>query len=239
MAATTRATGNVISNVAPPSGETPMAMRPLCVTTTFCTIARPRPVPDGLVVKNGRNTRSRTAGAMPGPLSCTASTHSALAPRRSRPRPATAGGAPAALRRLDAVANQVAEHLPQQHLVAVDRRRTRRRRDRPRAAARAARPRPRARPAAPRSTGENATWSGRRSSGSWSPPCPSASVSCRMPSTYGPVLRRQRLRIDQPAVAVDRRQAVAELVRDAGGQLAEPRQRLLEPQLLLELDRRS
>ena len=51
-----------------------------------------------------------------------------------------------------------------------------------------------------------------------------------------PVLAGSSLRIDQAAVAVNRRQAVAELVRDAGGQLAEARQRLLQPQLLLELD---
>ena len=35
---------------------------------------------------------------------------------------------------------------------------------------------------------------------------------------------------------MDRRQAVAELVRDPGGQLAEPRQAVLQPQLLFELD---
>ncbi len=41
--------------------------------------------------------------------------------------------------------------------------------------------------------------------------------------------------MNQAAVAVNRGQAVAELVRDARGELAHPGQRLLEPQLLFEL----
>ena len=49
------------------------------------------------------------------------------------------------------------------------------------------------------------------------------------------VLRWQRRRIDQLAVAVDRRQPVAELVRDSRGQLTETRQRFLQPELLFEL----
>ena len=64
---------------------------------------------------------------------------------------------------------------------------------------------------------------------------PSASVSCRMPSTYGWYCGGQRGGIDQLAVAVDRRQAVAKLVRDPGGQLAEPCQRFLQPKLLFEM----
>ena len=50
-----------------------------------------------------------------------------------------------------------------------------------------------------------------------------------------PEVSRQPLEIEQAAVAVDRREAVAELVRDAGRQLAEPREAVLEPQLLFEL----
>ncbi len=49
----------------------------------------------------------------------------------------------------------------------------------------------------------------------------------------------QRVGPEQPAVAVDRGQAVAELVRDAGGQLPQPRQRFLEPQLLFQLAQRG
>ena len=45
----------------------------------------------------------------------------------------------------------------------------------------------------------------------------------------------QRLRIEQPAVAVNGREAVAEFVREAGGELAEARERFLEAQLLFEL----
>jgi len=54
----------------------------------------------------------------------------------------------------------------------------------------------------------------------------------------GPVTRRQILGANQAAVAVNRRQPVAELVGDAGGELAHARQRFLQPQLLLELDDR-
>ncbi len=45
----------------------------------------------------------------------------------------------------------------------------------------------------------------------------------------------QRAEVDQPRVAVNRRQAVAELVRDAGGHLADLREALAQPQLLFEL----
>ena len=55
-----------------------------------------------------------------------------------------------------------------------------------------------------------------------------------------PVGVGQRVEIEQLAVAVNRRQPVAELVRDAGGQLADRRQAVLQPQLLFEiLDRRQ
>jgi hypothetical protein len=48
--------------------------------------------------------------------------------------------------------------------------------------------------------------------------------------------RGQRRRIDEPAITVDRRQAVAKFMRDAGGQLADPREAVLQPQLLFQLD---
>ena len=48
--------------------------------------------------------------------------------------------------------------------------------------------------------------------------------------------RGQGIEIEQTAVAVNRGQAVAELVRDAGGQLAHPRQAVLQAELLLECD---
>ena len=61
-----------------------------------------------------------------------------------------------------------------------------------------------------------------------------------MPSTYGRYAAGSALQIEQLAVAVNRREAVAELVRDAGRQLADRREAFLEPQLLLEiLDRRQ
>ena len=49
----------------------------------------------------------------------------------------------------------------------------------------------------------------------------------------GPVRRRQRIQIEQLAIPLNRRQAVAEFVRDAGGELPDRRQTLLQTQLLL------
>ena len=51
-----------------------------------------------------------------------------------------------------------------------------------------------------------------------------------------PVFARQLLEIEEAAVAVDGCETVSKLVRDAGGQLAETRKTVLEPQLLFELD---
>ncbi len=68
---------------------------------------------------------------------------------------------------------------------------------------------------------------------------PSAMVSARIPFDAGPRLFGQRCRIEQAAVAMNRREAVPEFVRQAGGQLAEPRQRFLQTQLLFELDDRG
>src|SRR5215208_2835368 len=54
------------------------------------------------------------------------------------------------------------------------------------------------------------------------------------------VLRRHGFDLDQSAIAMNRREAVAELVREAGGQLTEARQRLFQAQLLFQLhDRRQ
>ena len=144
---------------------------------------------------------------------------------------------PASDARLERVAEQIAERLPQQHVVAIDRAEL--------AANRRARRRA---PARPRGC--------RRRRARRSPPCrpcasvssvglakfrklvtisPSASVSCADARDVRTVVLRQALEIEQPGVAVNRRQAVAELVRDARGQLAEPRQAVLQPQLLFEL----
>ena len=64
--------GSVICKLAPPDAEAVATMRPLWNTMIFCTSARPSPVPLRFEVKNGRNTRSRNASGMPGPLSLTA-----------------------------------------------------------------------------------------------------------------------------------------------------------------------
>ena len=85
------------------------------------------------------------------------------------------------------------------------------------------------------STGASASSAGRAKFRKLVTTWPSASVSSRMPCDVRPEFRRQPFEIEQPRVAVDRRQPVAELVRDAGGQLAEPRQAVLQPQLLLEI----
>ena len=68
---------------------------------------------------------------------------------------------------------------------------------------------------------------------------PSATVSARIPFDAGPRLFGQRIRIEQPSVAMNRGEPVPELVRQAGGQLAEPRQRFFQAQLLFELDDRG
>ncbi len=57
------------------------------------TIDIPSPVPDGLVVKNGRKMRSRCSGAMPTPVSLTTTTARPSRTIRStstRPPPAAA-----------------------------------------------------------------------------------------------------------------------------------------------------
>ena len=108
-----------------PPGPGPAWTRPLWVTTIFWTSARPSPVPSRLVVKNGRNTRSRSAGVDAGPV--VEDLHPQHAGRHvGRGVDAHVGHDPFGGARLDGVAGKVAQCLPQQHLVAVD--------DRPRAA---------------------------------------------------------------------------------------------------------
>jgi hypothetical protein len=53
------------------------------------------------------------------------------------------------------------------------------------------------------------------------------------------VIGLESFNVDQLAVAVDGREAVAEFVGETSRELTEPRQRFLETQLLLELDVRS
>ncbi len=55
------------------------------------------------------------------------------------------------------------------------------------------------------------------------------------PLDAGACLIGQRIRIEQPAVAMNGGEAVAEFVGEAGGELAQARERFLEPQLLFEL----
>ena len=109
-------------------------MSPPWRSTIFFTMDMPRPVPDGLVVKNGRKILSRSSGAIPMPSSTTSTT------ARSRLREQVDLTRPAPRPRLDGlqrVLHDVGEDLAQ--LLAV-------RRPRPRRRSRA----PVARPATPR-----------------------------------------------------------------------------------------
>ena len=84
------------------------AISPACRSTIFLTMARPSPVPDGFVVKNGRNIRSRSSNVMPTPLSATSTTT-----RPSKPWQVTSTQPPG--RRSAAsipFVNDVHEHLP-------------------------------------------------------------------------------------------------------------------------------
>ena len=54
-----------------------------------------------------------------------------------------------------------------------------------------------------------------------------------------PELGRQRFEIQQPAVPVNRGQPVAKLVRDAGRQFTDAREAVFQPHLLLERDHRG
>lgn len=64
--------GMRIKNIAPPSGRVAASTVPPCCSTNFLTLANPRPIPRGFVVKNGVKSRSRNSGDTPGPQSYTA-----------------------------------------------------------------------------------------------------------------------------------------------------------------------
>src|SRR6266850_168651 len=62
-------------------------------STIFLTMAMPRPVPEGFVVKNGRKIFSRSSGAMPAPLSMTSTTaRSSSVTRLTTTRPSARRG---------------------------------------------------------------------------------------------------------------------------------------------------
>src|SRR5882672_10506980 len=54
---------------------------PPCSWAISCAMARPRPVPRSLVVKNGSKIRCRRAGSMPGPVSRTSMSTAPSPPR--------------------------------------------------------------------------------------------------------------------------------------------------------------
>ena len=56
----------------PLPGSLSTVILPPCSSTIFATIARPRPTPSGLVVKNGLKMSSSCFGSMPEPRSITA-----------------------------------------------------------------------------------------------------------------------------------------------------------------------
>src|SRR4051812_15873637 len=62
-------TGSVIVKVAPPPSVERTLISPPWARITLWTIARPRPVPSGRVVKNGSKIRGRSSGAIPRPRS--------------------------------------------------------------------------------------------------------------------------------------------------------------------------
>ncbi len=216
-------------NCAPPAGRLPAAMRPLCDTITFCTMASPRPVPCALVVTNGLKMRSSDSGGMPGPLS---SMRDARVRRLGRALHADHRLDAVRGAGLDAVAHQVAERLPQQHLVTHH-------------------------PSELAGDVDAATLErqvGRRPLHDHPQVDRHHAQRLRLREVeevrhhlthrrglladgldVGPIAIGQLRRIEQARIAVDGRQPVPELVREAGGQLTDARQRLLQAQLLLEL----
>src|SRR6185437_10210006 len=64
-------TGSTTRTRAPPSGRLSASIRPPCSSTIFLTMASPRPVPLGLLVTYGSNTRPSSSRWNPGPLSHT------------------------------------------------------------------------------------------------------------------------------------------------------------------------
>src|SRR5581483_3948064 len=62
---------NTVNRV--PVGSVSTSTTPRCASIARCTTDSPNPLPPDLVVMNGSNMRSRTSGAIPGPLSLTLS----------------------------------------------------------------------------------------------------------------------------------------------------------------------
>ena len=77
-------TGNPIVKQAPPSRRLAAVSVPPWAWTTRRQMLSPRPVPVGLVLAKGVNSRSATAAAMPGPVSATLSSHGPAAPGGQR-----------------------------------------------------------------------------------------------------------------------------------------------------------
>src|ERR1041384_1705784 len=76
--------GNVKKNRAPPPGLAPHHNLPPCARTIERLIDRPRPVPPGLVVKNGLNSSAILVASTPMPRSATMNSTSPSPPTRRR-----------------------------------------------------------------------------------------------------------------------------------------------------------
>ena len=110
--------GSRTRNCAPPSGRLPAEITPLCETITFCTMARPESGARGL----GRRERLKEAvqRLASQARAVVIDDHVDVAADTS-PVMTMRGAMPRGRARFQAVAKQVAERLPQQHVVAVDR----------------------------------------------------------------------------------------------------------------------
>ena len=140
-----------------PRADWPRRTRPLCETMTFCTMASPRPEPSALVVTKGLKMREQRLGGNAGAVVLDGDAD--VRPRRATPSTRTSRLDAVRGAGLDAVANQVAQRLAQEHLVTQDLIRTRRP---PRCGRVRAAGRPRlARRSLRRSSGASASGSGR------------------------------------------------------------------------------
>jgi hypothetical protein len=83
--------GKAMWKAAPPVSPRSAHTRPPCWSTRLWTMASPSPVPLGLVVKKGSNSRSRTSEGIPGPSSATTSSTPSSAPSSLQLHPATPG----------------------------------------------------------------------------------------------------------------------------------------------------